>query len=358
MTIDPPTLNPQMVTLGRLSRGLLQSELATRMAVAQGTLSKVEAGLLQLDAKQVSALAAVLDYPESFFEAPGTVDGPGLPELYHERRRKSVRAVVLHKAYATATIRRMHVHRLLGSWDQGEANFPAFPSSEFGDPATVARTVRAHWEFPPGPVFSMTDAIEQAGGIIVECDFDSRHIDGFSKWKRPAFPPLFFVNRSLPPDRWRWTLAHELGHLVMHTGEMPEPDMEAAADAFAEEFLMPAHQIKPQLLTPSIPKLAGLKLHWKVSLQSLITRAFHLGLITPRQRSYMYMQWSRAGYRLREPEDLDPPREPPKKLSEIVHFHTRQLGYTVAELAAAVSLSEGEFRSTYLSGSTGLTVVR
>ena len=358
MTPEASNLNPQMVTLGRLSRGLTQNELATKAGIAQGTVSKIEAGISNPDAQQLSAIADALEYPVDFFETSGAVSGPGLAELYHERRRKTIRTMVLHNAYATTSIRRMHVERLLRSWAEGVVDFPSFPADDFEDPAKSARTIRAHWELPPGPVFNVTQVIEAAGGIVVECDFGSRHIDGFSKWTTPTAPPLFFVNHALPPDRWRWTLAHELGHLVMHAGEMPREGMEREADMFAEEFLMPEAVIKGQLVVPNLPKLTSLKVHWKVSIAALVERAYHLQAISPRQRTTLWQALSRAGYRLREPEDLDPPKELPQALNDLVAFHLRQLGYSASELAAALSLNDAEFQALYLPSQRGLTRIK
>lgn len=347
-----------MVLLARLSRGVNQTQLAERLEVKQGTVSRMEAGALAISDDDLKGLSKALFYPESFFLRRELVSGPGLAELYHARKRKTVPATTLHRAYAVATIHRMHVEQLLRSQTGFDGSaFPLYPHDEYGDVEQVARTVRAQWELPPGPVFDMTAILERAGALIIECDFQSRHIDGFTQWRGPGQPPLFFINRHLPPDRWRWTLAHELGHAVMHTMS-PSDDMEGQADGFAEEFLMPQQSIKSQLLNVNFSKLAGLKTYWKVSIQALITRAYHLGLMSPRQRSYMFMQWSRAGYRLREPEHLDPPREHPQALKDIVTAHLRDLGFSVAQLAEWLSLLDAEFRSYYLPDSPKLQLVK
>ncbi len=344
------TINPQMVTLARLSRDLTQKQLASALGVTQATVSKIESGLIEVEADgdQAEALTKALQYPRHFFAQHEFMDGPGLPELYHARKRKTLRAMALSKAYATATIKRIHVQHLLRAWQDMPANFPLYPSDEYGDPEQVARTVRGHFELPPGPIYSMTEVIERAGGIIIECGFETNHIDGFSRWKRPHLPPLFFVNKDLLPDRWRWTVAHELGHVVLHTNQPASEDMESEANRFAEELLTPSRLIKSQLLNPTLSKLAGLKVHWKVSVQALINRAYHLEVISPRQRTYLFTQWTRAGYRLREPSDLDPPEEKPKALADLISFHLRELGFTVADLSYALAMTEEEFRSSYL----------
>ncbi len=58
-------------------------------------------------------------------------------------------------------------------------------------------------------------------------------------------PPLFFINVTIPADRVRFSLAHEIGHIVVH--QLPTDDMEREADRFAAEFLMPESAVRPDL---------------------------------------------------------------------------------------------------------------
>jgi len=347
-----------MVTLARLSRGMKQAELAARVGVSQGTLSKLESGIGSISDDDLQALSAALGYPPRFFSMRSRVDGGSVAELYHNRKRKLTTAVALNKAYACATIRRIHIERLLNAAEPIDAQFPYYPTADYDEPARTARTVRAALELPNGPVFDIVAVIENAGGIIIACAFDSRQIDGFSRWRHNELPPLFFVNGDAPPDRLRWTLAHELGHVVMHTNADPYDRMEEEANLFAAEFLTPAQLIKPQLLNLTFPRLAGLKTQWKVSIQALIMRAYQLNVISNRQRTYFFTQLSRAGYRLREPVELDPPRENPRALYRLVRDHLDRLGYSVPELAEALALTEREFRALYLPNEHGLEVVK
>lgn len=54
------------------------------------------------------------------------------------------------------------------------------------------------------------------------------------------------MNVDAPADRVRHTLAHELGHMLLHTITLKsDEEMEDEADAFAGAFLLPAVEIKP-----------------------------------------------------------------------------------------------------------------
>ncbi|MHC5879723.1 ImmA/IrrE family metallo-endopeptidase, partial [Streptococcus pyogenes] len=77
-------------------------------------------------------------------------------------------------------------------------------------------------------------------------------IDGLSQWVDDY--PVMLINANAAPDRKRLTLAHELGHLVLHSTN-PTENMETEATAFAAEFLMPESEIRPELRRLDLGKL-------------------------------------------------------------------------------------------------------
>jgi len=158
-------------------------------------------------------------------------------------------------------------------------------------------------------------------------------------------PPVFFINAFSPMDRLRFTLCHELGHVIMHRSI--DPDMERQADEFAAEFLMPARDIKPYLVDISLAKLADLKRYWKVSMAALLKRATDLEVITPRKARSLWVELGKAGYRKREPVELDLPRESPSLLNEIIQAYTDDMEYSVSELALMLNLIDKETIEIY-----------
>ncbi len=352
VVVDPRQLNPQMVILARQSRGLTQLELASQMKVGQATVSKIEAGLVQPTEEELDALATALRYPVHFFTQKRRIVGAGISELYH-RKHEVVSARTLNRVHAYASIRIMNIEDLLRSLDYSKSELPVLPIEDFeANPEKIARTVRAFLRLPPGPIFSMTKVLEDCGGIIITMDMGTRHIDGFSR-RVDGLPPVFFLNQDLLPDRWRWTLAHELGHMVMHT-EPSNKDLEDEANRFAGEFLAPAHELKPQLWEVDIAKLAGLKRYWKISIQALVMRAKHLGVIEDWKQRQMFMKLSKAGFRLREPQELDPPTEPPQRIQDMITFHKTKLRYNDNDLQTALATCIDDIYSMYLQGTPHL----
>lgn len=331
--------NPEMLRLARESRGYTQTELARRSRYAQSVISRFENGSLPLSRENVRAFARVLNYPLEFFEQTDTRYGLGCSFLFH-RKRQNMPQHELRQIEAEVNVVRMQIDRLLRAVDMEHENeFVAFDVDMHGGPEQIAQLVRAGWRLPAGPIQNLTRAIESAGGIVIRLPLPSRKLDGLSAWVT-GLPALFFLNNKAPGDRARWTLAHELGHVVMH--RHPTPDIEGEANRFATELLMPAHEIKVDLCNMTLAKAAGLKLTWRVSMQALIRRAKTLGTIAPGRYKSLFVQLSRAGYRLHEPNELEP--ETGSNLEGILKFHQEEYGYSLDDIARLANALPDDFQ--------------
>lgn len=335
--------NPQMLTLARGSRGLTQTAFAKQMSWSQGKASKVEHGLIELSESELESVATALLYPTELFYQGDSARGFGTCCLYH-RKRTTTPVRALNKLHDTINIRRIQLARLIrGIALPNEPNFPALDIDEYESPEQIAQLVRATWQLPRGPVRNLAEVIEAAGGLIVMMDLETPKIDAVSQ-RSPELPPIFFLDRSKPADRCRFTLAHELGHIVMH--RTPTPNAESEADRFAAEFLMPAREIERDLLNLTIPKAAALKLQWRVAMQAIIRRARDTGKISQSKYQSLCVRISQLGYRKIEPNPIEP--EPPKILRQIVEMYLNERKYSIAELSAATLCEEQEFRDAFL----------
>lgn len=344
-----------MVILARESRGLTQRELAERLGMDNGRLSRIEAGLKEFLPEQIRQLSHILDYPPAFFVQREVRQGMGASEFYH-RKRASLTGRVLNEIHARIDIYRIGVERLLqGAIGEPSRTMPSLDVEDCGGPEEVARLVRSTWFLPHGPIGDLTRLIEDAGGMVIRTDFKTPLLDAVSR-ALPGLPPLFYMNRDVPADRYRFSLAHELGHVVMHA--LPNPEMENQAHAFAAELLMPAEDIRPDLVNISLPRLAALKAVWKVSMAALLRRAKDLGAITERQYRFLWMRMSQAGYKSREPLETSLPQEEPKLLDELIGVFRSDMGYRDEDLQALLRLNPPDFERLYAAAPKGLRILR
>lgn len=336
--------NPEMLVLAREARRLTQTALAKRTGVSQGTISKIENGQLVPPPETIEALALGLEFPKTLLARDSRAST--VPVTFF-RKKASLSQGDAKRILATITLQRAQMETLLRSVDGlPSANVPTALPSGSRSAADLAAELRRGWRMPRGPIEDLTALFEANGIVVVPTDFGADGIEGLSI-REPGLPPLMFVNALAPMDRVRFTMAHELGHLVMHHAQAIAPDdCESEADLFASEFLMPAQDIRYQLGEIDIEKLARLKTEWRVSMQSLLMRASALQRVGPARSKRLWIEMSISGYRTKEPVEIA--REEPALVREMVQSHLEDLEYTPGELAAALDLSEEEFRAQYM----------
>jgi hypothetical protein len=184
-------------------------------------------------------MSEILDVSPDFLTHPFQLRGAIAADA-HMRRQKTTKVSEWKSAESKLNLYRMRSAFLTRRIPMDPANhMPTFDPDET-TPAHAARMVRAQWRMPIGPVRNLTRWIESAGVVVIEEHLGTRRIDGLSQWASEY--PVVLLNADLPADRKRWTLAHEVGHLVLHSHYI-DPDVETQANDFAAELLMRSHVI-------------------------------------------------------------------------------------------------------------------
>jgi Zn-dependent peptidase ImmA (M78 family)/DNA-binding XRE family transcriptional regulator len=337
--------NHEMVQLARESRRMTQKELAQAAGLTQGFISLLEAGEKEGSGDSIDRIGQALRYPADFFYLDDHYNGFGLSLVFY---RKKSSALVSHLRWlqAEVNIRRIQIKRLLRGIDEFK------PRQQFcrididdqeGNAERIAGMVRANWNLPLGPIKNLIATIESAGGIVFKFPFGTRDIDAISQWPDDA-PPLFFINSQAPADRIRFSLAHELGHIVMH--RLASENLENEADRFASEFLMPARDIGHELMDVDLQRAAALKPYWRVSMAAIIKRAKDLGKLPNPDYTALFRRLSYLGYRTNEPGPIAP--EEPTLVRQILDAYQITNGYTIDALARLSAVYSDEFSARYL----------
>jgi Zn-dependent peptidase ImmA (M78 family)/transcriptional regulator with XRE-family HTH domain len=342
--------NGEMLSLARQTRKVSQPELVQRSGgVSQAQLSKIEHGRIQPVERLVERFAGALRYRPAFFY--NSFYQRMSPISFHRKRQK-LSPRDLDAIHGQSEIYRLNLKKMIEAVEL-EARLPAAPAIDpdqySGDISRIAQTVRQRWGIARGPIKDVTKIVEDSGIIIVSFDFGSPLIDGFSQHPSDSLPGIIFINSRQPKDRFRFSLAHELAHLVMH--HTPNAEMEIQANLFASEFLMPKADIHHQLYNLSVTKFMELKLYWGTSMQALIYKAWQTGRISDRMFKYYNIEMSKRGFRTKEPVEWNGSAELPSTLQQLLRAFTEDLGYSIADLSELFGLLEEEVTSLYeLSG--------
>ena len=332
----------QMLQLVRVARGLTQAELAGEARVSQAVLSKAESGVIELDDARLAQVAAALGVPVARLTTSEPAGGVLSACAFH-RKRNSLPVSDAKRIRANLDLRRMQVEAMLPVEVAGVRVPRKAPSEDGWDgPEDIALEVREAMGLGNGPVDDLVAAVEALGAVVVVTDLEAARIDAIGSWPQ-GHRPVFMVNSRTPADRRRFTLAHELGHAVMHT--LPTTDQEKEADRFASELLMPSNSIRSELAGLDLPKLVTLKPKWGVSMAALVRKARDVGAITEHDYKQLNIALSTAGYRTSEPVSLH--EEFPRLVDQTVRRRLKH-GELVQQLADQALMTVDEFSAIYL----------
>ena len=196
--------------------------------------------------------------------------------------------------------------------------------SRIEDAEQAAESLRQLWKLGIDPIPLMAELLEDKGVKVIALDLPE-NISGskaFVQRQQRGDIPVIVVNAHHNGERQRFTLAHELAHLVLNFVGLDDKEQEKAADRFAGAFLM-AKEMMVRLLGPhrtsiSLGELVELKKLFRVSIASLIVRCSQLGVISRALYGRIWSQIRSLGWngpQSTEPEPLAP--EVPQRMERM-----------------------------------------
>jgi Zn-dependent peptidase ImmA (M78 family) len=329
------TINPNMLVLAREVNGLNQKELSSKVGITQGALSKIELGLLPASKEMIESFSKELGFPASFFVQDGNLYEP---TLYYRRKYRTSKKI-LSRAKAEMNLIRISVQQLLKTVELDSPQIPYFDVETDGAPETIAKKLRDYWQVPKGPIGNLISLIESKGIVIIYTNFDSDDVSGSGMFTIDRVP-IIYINANMPMCRKRFTICHELFHILAHVNSSVDEsrDIEKEANRFASEFLMPSDTIYSHLTGRiTVSKLADLKKYWKTSMSSILVKANSLHLIT--ERHYRTLWTQMAPFKKNEPKELEPPTENPKIIPKVIDLIKKELDFSDDELAHLLNMN-------------------
>ncbi len=202
--------------------------------------------------------------------------------------------------------------------------------------------MRRAWRLPIGRIDDLTAVIEGAAGIVLYVDFGADEATA-AFISTPGDERMWFLlnTREYAGDRLRLSLAHELGHAVLHR-RLPssdEAEQEHEAFQFAAELLLPADTFDSAVPYDglTLATARSLKETYWVSIQAIIRAAHDRGRITRARYTSLYKQLSARGWRTDEPVAVEP--EQPRLWPEILRVHRDEHGFSDGDLAATARVT-------------------
>jgi Zn-dependent peptidase ImmA (M78 family)/transcriptional regulator with XRE-family HTH domain len=307
---------PERIREGREARGLQLEVFADMLQVTKQAVARYESGLAVPSGEMMRRIIGITGQPPSFFVTPRKRAASGISPFWRGLRRMELhhrKRISRRLEWASDIV--AYLDQFI---DLPEVKLPAVdfdPTSQSTDQIEHAADVlRDNWGLGRGPLRDLSSIMELHGFILVRESVDCEDMDAVSSWQSGR-PYILYSSDVRSGPRNAYNLAHELGHMILHsTVELTSDNIshiEKQADRFAGALLLPQDTFSREVLGTSLQHFLFLKEKWGVSIAAMAYRCRDLEVINTNQFSYVFRQLNIHKVRKQEPlDELFQAREP------------------------------------------------
>lgn len=213
------------------------------------------------------------------------------------------------------------------------------PAKEYEDVNSAADLLRTKWKLGNDPLYNIVELLEDKHIKVVELQADGK-FDGLQTWVNGTIPVVAYNAKKIAkPDRIRFTLLHELGHLLLRFDpSLTNKDTEKLCHQFAAAMLLPEPAIYSELGKHrnriSFQELGLIKRQYGISMHAIVMRAKDCGIINSHYAKQLFMIMASQGWKKDEPFDY-PGEERSNRFDQLL---MRALAEEQISLSKAASL--------------------
>jgi len=319
---------PARLVAAREAQGLTLTDLEEIVGISHQSISNYEKGKKSPSYETLDKLSSTLAVPVTYFYKPIAVENNSVVFF----RSKSMATQKSKNVHANKVVNMQEIYNYLDQY----LNFPAldiprfierenYIPTDFNDIDHMASDLRKHWGLGAGPISNMVLLLEKKGAVVSRSPSTTYSIDACSIIGEGG-RPFILLSDDKTSARSRFDIAHELGHIVLHSKlkktEFNKKEVykliEKEANRFASSFLLPSSSFGTEVVSTSIDHLISLKNRWKVSIQMMAYTANALGVFSDYQHIYIRQKLAKDNMLKSEPLDKELPFEEPSMLKQAV----------------------------------------
>lgn len=286
-------------------------ELADQISLSHTAIQKYEDNKMVPSSDVLIKLAKALNVKIEYFFRPELFTLENIQYRKHsdmpDYELEEINAKILDQIERRIELENLFPTSPIQNFNIGEKKLTTFDDIE-----RIANEIRKQWNLGLEPISNLIDAFEENGIKVFEVDNQLYpRFDGFSAHINKH--PIIVIGNQWPGDRQRFTLAHELGHLVLYGFFHPDLEEEKCCNRFAGAFLLPKKSLalilgeKRTSLEPR--ELSILKQEFGISMLAILHRAKDTGIITNSLYRKIRSIFNENGWSLKEPGEQYPQQE-------------------------------------------------
>lgn len=285
--------------LARKMAGMSLQDLSDALVnkVSKQALNKYEQGQMNPTSEVLLAIAKALNLTPDYLLKKGGVE---LGEVLFRKKaslsKKDEEAVV--EQVRDYVERYLEIEGILGIENSFKNPLRNLPLQNKADVQATAKLLRKVWQLGDDPIPNLVEMLELKG-IKVLLIQAVDEIDGLAVLTSTGIPVVVVNIKGKSIERIRFTIIHELAHLLLNLTELTGDDhkkTEELCHFFSTCFLVPAERLIQMIgggkrTYISINELVNIKEYYGISIRAIVHRLRQLEVITDNyyQRWVVYM---------------------------------------------------------------------
>ena len=268
----------------RIMMGYSMDDLVNAMgnSVSKMTISKLEREKMGPSSSMVIALSSALKVPVDYFFRPFTVEVDSLRFLSAKVWLSAKEENALKEKISDAAERYLSIEEICNA-SVSFVSTVIYAITDEEDVKKAAAVFRHSWNLGKNGIVSVTDLLEEHGIKVMETLLPSS-FDGMSAVVNGTVP-VVVLNSAYSPERKRFTLSHELGHLALSfDSTLSKKKEEKLCNIFASELLLPEDVFRTVIgysrTSISYEEMKALQIRYGISCDALMYKARVCGIIT------------------------------------------------------------------------------
>jgi len=340
----------------RMLNGFSLQDLATALEnkVSRQALHRYEKGEVNPDSDMINLLSAALKVRPDYFFRDTKVE-IGYVEFRKLKRmsaKEEVRVVEETREYLS---RYLELEEILGISNKFINHLAHFENiTHYQQINDAANHLRNKWQLGTDPIFNVVELLEDNLIKVIKIDADLA-FDGLQTWVNGDIPVVAFNIRKLEKnDRIRFTLLHELAHLLLGNsfGDITEKHKETLCNQFAAAVLLPEQSLRNELGNFRnrllIQELGNIKKQYGISLQAIVMRARDCGIINENYTRSFFFMMAQMNWRIDEPVQYEGV-EQSNRFDQLLFRALAEEQISLSKAASLKNKSLAEFRNETLN---------
>lgn len=328
----------QKIKNARLINGMAQQDLADIIGVSKQMICKYEKGESIPSSPVLIKLGKALNVKMDYFFRANTI------ELGTVNFRKKSNFSI-KKQQALKELIKLQLESYIEIEELLQIDYTFYnpiASRELRTLADVEELVlelRNQWEIGLDPIHNIIQLLEDKEIKVIEIDEAENLFDGLATVVNDKFP-VIVINKNFNVERKRFTLLHELGHLLLNLPVDDTKEEELFCNRFAAEFLFPQKSVIKEFGIKrdslSLNELIEVQKKYGISIPAIIYRLVDAEVFSKSRHAEFYRKMNFNPSLKREviKERFETP-EISKRFEQLVY---RALSQEIISLSKAASL--------------------